>query len=155
MDRGEASLEVSHCNQGRAIPSISTGRDLDITGLRKVSVFVIPPKVELVSLLSPSKDEISVSSTFVMKSSKYFSASSVNRLDILLLSLLLWTPQIEIYINKFTQEQYTHLKLCMSTEERTKYLSGSWWLFYHSVLRIRKQFFHNLRDISTMLLLQQ
>jgi hypothetical protein len=43
----------------------------------------------------------------------------------------------------------------MSTEERTMYLSGSWWLFYHSVLRIRKQFFHNLRDISTMLLLQQ
>lgn len=88
---GEASLFVSHCNHGNVTPSVKTGRDLGTGRLLNVSGFISPPMDELASLLSPSTDEISVSSTFEIKSSIYFSASSVKRIDIRLLSLLLWT----------------------------------------------------------------
>jgi hypothetical protein len=88
---GVVSLFVSHCNHGNVIPSIKAGRGLGNGGLLlNVSGFISPPMDELVSLLSPSSDEISVSSTFEMKSSIYLSASSVNRIDILFLSLLFW-----------------------------------------------------------------
>lgn len=86
---GEASLPLSHRSHGNTTPSISIVRDLGIGGLLNASRFISPPMDELVSLLSPSSDEISVSSTFEIKSSIILSASSVKRLDISLLSLLL------------------------------------------------------------------
>jgi len=101
---GEASFPVSHCNHGNVTPSIKTGRDLGtVTGrLLTVSGFISPPMDELASLLSPSSDEISVSSTFEIKSSIYLSASSVKRIDTRLLSLLLWTEK-QKYINNTVQ----------------------------------------------------
>jgi hypothetical protein len=73
------SLVVSHCNHGYLIASIKTGRDhLGSGGLLDVYGFISPPMDELVLPLSPSSEEISVSSTFEIKSLKYRSASSVN-----------------------------------------------------------------------------
>jgi len=103
---GVTSLLVSHSNQGSRTPSVSEGKEVAFARIAWVSdmalwtagslSFKLPPRVELVSLLSPSKDDISVSSTFDRKSSKYFCASSVKCFDVLVLSLLLWnTNQVQ------------------------------------------------------------
>uniref|UniRef100_J3MFR4 Uncharacterized protein n=1 Tax=Oryza brachyantha TaxID=4533 RepID=J3MFR4_ORYBR len=73
------SLLVSHCSQGRTTPSDSTGEETfgSAIGVSSLVLSTTSRLLKLVSLLSPSKEEKSVSSTFDRKSSKYCSASSV------------------------------------------------------------------------------